>query len=114
MLKPVHIGLMDICQSTHVKAVFNACLASRSRVLGLDSKIDPRNIVAYCSDQAHSSAARAAAMSLMQIRNRFFKKVKILSFMERTSITIEIGSHICGEHCTKMPRLLHLSLLWNL
>ena len=86
----VHIGFLDKYQNTQGKAVFNACLASRSRVLGLDSKIDPRNIVAYCSDQAHSSAARAAAMSLMQIRNRFFKKVKILSFSESTSITIEI------------------------
>ena len=56
-------------QGSAGEAIFNACLASRSRVLGSNSKIDPRTIVSYCSDQAHSTVARAAHMSLMQIRN---------------------------------------------
>jgi hypothetical protein len=30
--------------------------------------LDPRKFVAYCSDQTHSSASRAAQMALMQIR----------------------------------------------
>ena len=54
-----------------MKAIFNACLSARSRVLRFKSNIDPRDIVAYCSDQAHSTAARAAGMSLMKIRERF-------------------------------------------
>ena len=62
-----------ISKYTHVKAIFNACLSARSRVLKINSKIDPRDIVAYCSDQAHSTAARAAGMSLMKISERFKK-----------------------------------------
>ena len=54
-----------------MKAIFNACLSARSRVLRNKSNIDPRDIVAYCSDQAHSTAARAAGMSLMKISERF-------------------------------------------
>ena len=62
-----------ISKYTHLKAIFNAGLSARSRVLKINSNIDPRDIVAYCSDQAHSTAARAAGMSLMKISERFEK-----------------------------------------
>jgi len=59
--------------STHLKAIFNACLSARSRVFKINPRVDPLDIVAYCSDQAHSTAARAAGMSLMKISERFLK-----------------------------------------
>jgi len=55
-------------QGTASEATFNACLAARNRSLNLNNDLDPRHLVAYCSDQAHSSASRAAQMSLMKIR----------------------------------------------
>ena len=74
-------------QGTAGEAVFNACLAARSRVLGKKS-IDPRLIVAYASDQAHSSASRAGKMSLMQIR-----KVKTDSSARLVLWIIKLMSH---------------------
>ena len=54
-------------QGTAGEAVLNACLAARGRFLSRKD-VDPRKLIAYCSDQAHCSCSRAAQISLMQVR----------------------------------------------
>ena len=54
-------------QGTAGEAVLNAGLAARGRFLSRKD-VDPRKLIAYCSDQAQCSCSRAAQISLMQVR----------------------------------------------
>ena len=91
-----------------MKAIFNACLSARSRVLRNKSNIDPREIVAYCSDQAHSTTARAAGMSLMKISERFenyyfFHRIDFEILNPRKIKSDELG-RMNGENLVKQIR----------
>ena len=76
------------------EAIFIACLACRSRVLRSVSNINPRDIVAYCSDQAHSTCWRAADMSLMQLRkikSDGFGRMDVENLIKQMKIDLQCG-----------------------
>ena len=76
------------------EAIFIACLACRSRVLRSDPNVNPRDIVAYCSDQAHSTCWRAADMSLMQLRkikSDGFGRMDVEKLIKQMKIDLQSG-----------------------
>lgn len=57
-----------VIHGTASEATLVALLAARNRILSSNENIDPTKLIAYCSEQAHSSVERATLLGGVKIR----------------------------------------------